>query len=119
MDKHCNGCNENKPVVDFHKDRTTPDGFQGRCKNCARVYRTNHRSEEAASSRKYHSQHKEEEARAEPEPRRVAENESLGLWDTRSVLDDDERAALYDDLAEFSRLRRAAKATAGEVFLSS
>lgn len=33
--KKCPLCNEIKPISDFHKDRTKPDGIKYRCKVCA------------------------------------------------------------------------------------
>lgn len=32
--KCCSTCKEVKPISDFHKNRTQPDGFMGQCKEC-------------------------------------------------------------------------------------
>lgn len=44
---------------------------------------------------------------------------SQRLWDTEAILDEADQKALYDDLVDMSSHRRAAKATAAEVKLSS
>ena len=36
--KTCYKCKEEKPFSEFHKDRTTKDGYQNQCKVCRKVY---------------------------------------------------------------------------------
>lgn len=39
--KTCRGCNKTKPSSDFHKNRSSKDGLQARCKDCHTTYRLN------------------------------------------------------------------------------
>lgn len=32
--KTCKGCQEEKPIAEFYKDKTTKDGYRGKCKIC-------------------------------------------------------------------------------------
>ena len=32
--KVCTNCNQNKPLTEYHKDKTTSDGFRYVCKSC-------------------------------------------------------------------------------------
>lgn len=36
--KHCNGCNLDKPITDFHLNRQSPDGHESKCKSCKSAY---------------------------------------------------------------------------------
>ena len=36
--KYCPGCEANKPLSDFNKDRSRKDGLHGHCKECCRIY---------------------------------------------------------------------------------
>lgn len=35
--KHCPQCDTTQPLTDFYKDRSRPDGRQGRCKACSKA----------------------------------------------------------------------------------
>jgi hypothetical protein len=35
--KHCNGCDETKPLSEFYKDRNRRDGRHARCGECAKA----------------------------------------------------------------------------------
>jgi hypothetical protein len=34
LTKHCNFCNKDKPITDFYKKTSTPDGYNYLCKKC-------------------------------------------------------------------------------------
>jgi len=34
--KECTKCGEEKPLVEFHRDRTKPGGYKAECKSCRR-----------------------------------------------------------------------------------
>lgn len=36
--KKCTKCGETKPLTEFHKDRSRPDGLHHSCKECANTY---------------------------------------------------------------------------------
>jgi hypothetical protein len=38
MQKICSKCDIEKQTSDFHKDKTTPDGFKYKCKECTKLY---------------------------------------------------------------------------------
>jgi hypothetical protein len=38
MKKYCKGCDQDKPLDAFNKDRTSPDGKRYLCKICSRKY---------------------------------------------------------------------------------
>jgi len=38
MEKQCNKCKEVKPITEFSKKKTNPDGHQRMCKSCSAVY---------------------------------------------------------------------------------
>lgn len=61
--KQCTKCNRDKPLDEFHKDRTRRDGHAGQCKACKRAYRNSRyrkdRSRELSQQRRYRSTHKE------------------------------------------------------------
>lgn len=39
VDKQCTKCRTTKPLTDFYKNRTQPDGHEGWCKDCKKVWR--------------------------------------------------------------------------------
>ena len=38
MAKQCNMCGKSKPLTEFHKKSDAPDGKQGKCKSCVKIY---------------------------------------------------------------------------------
>ncbi len=38
--KRCSSCREEKELEEFHKNKTSPDGYQGNCKPC-NIYKAN------------------------------------------------------------------------------
>lgn len=62
--KVCSKCKQTKPLSDFHRDKTTPDGYYGQCKLCKNarhsLWRAEHREEERARSREYTRSHRDE-----------------------------------------------------------
>lgn len=38
MKKKCRKCYEEKPLTEFHKDKSKPDGLNIWCKTCVRLY---------------------------------------------------------------------------------
>jgi len=40
MTKQCTKCNENKPIIDFHKSKQSKDGLKSSCKTCRRTEST-------------------------------------------------------------------------------
>jgi hypothetical protein len=65
--KYCKKCNSTKSLVEFSKNKNTPDGFQYYCKDCCRAttkhYRDNNKEAYYASARRW----------AEENPERVKE----------------------------------------------
>lgn len=68
--KLCNICGETKPLTEFHRQSSRPDGRQTRCKACYRQYHQDNRAKRRAAqaaryhadveaSRAYHKQYRE------------------------------------------------------------
>jgi hypothetical protein len=45
MDKTCGTCKQVKPVSEFYKNKTKPDGLASYCKTCKRTYNKTHYTE--------------------------------------------------------------------------
>ena len=57
--KQCNSCGEIKSHLNFTKCATNPDGFQYKCKECEKAYRTGLIPEKVKSYKKQHYKDKE------------------------------------------------------------
>ena len=42
--KECSRCHENKPVIDFNKNKKSKDGFQSRCRSCQSKHHSEYHS---------------------------------------------------------------------------
>ena len=40
--KHCNGCDTDKPLSDFHRRYERPIGYRSKCKECCNINRKKH-----------------------------------------------------------------------------
>lgn len=114
MDKRCPRCSTTKPLSDFHKNRSRPDGHNQYCKMCARVIWAEYerikresptfRSMRALATAKWVAEHpdrhrakcesfvREEQGRTAPRAQRsgarwTAEDLDVALSDDRSVED--------------------------------
>ena len=62
--KTCKRCGADKPLEEFHSDRSRPDGKYAYCKECAKAYKRadhhKHRDGRVAVSRQYHADHRED-----------------------------------------------------------
>jgi len=58
LTKTCTKCGREKPITDFHKDRTKNDGLYSSCKICnveyMKIYREQHLEQERNRCRKYY-----------------------------------------------------------------
>jgi len=87
--KRCSKCKEVKPVSEFYKDRSRPDGYMYSCKACRKVryaeYREEHREEiaaqrkeyDAAYNKEYYKEHRDERAAYDKEHEQTAEGKEV------------------------------------------
>lgn len=63
--KPCTGCGEVKPLDDYHRNRTKPDGREFRCKTCAAEYRRRryeeNRDKVLERNRRYYEKNRDKE----------------------------------------------------------
>lgn len=63
LTKFCNICQNEKPIQEFYKDKTSNDGYRSKCKICDKLtmkkWRTNNREKHKASSQSYRESNKE------------------------------------------------------------
>lgn len=63
--KPCTGCGEVKPLDDYHRHRTKPDGHVSRCKTCVaesdRRYREANRDKKLERARRYYEENRDKE----------------------------------------------------------
>lgn len=57
--KKCGTCKEEKPIVDFNKDKSRTDGLQRQCKDCVREYRKSNRDRIQKQKAEYHKKNRE------------------------------------------------------------
>jgi len=55
MDKRCSKCGITKNITAFSKDKYTPDGYKGSCKECANAYNNAHKADKSAQDKKNRS----------------------------------------------------------------
>ena len=64
MEKVCNKCNQSKSVDDFHKKKSSPDGYRNQCKICVeeymKEYRKEHKNDRADYDKKRYEENREE-----------------------------------------------------------
>jgi hypothetical protein len=51
--KHCNKCNELKPLFEFTSNKASKDGLQSRCKECDKKYQAERRKNNKESTLEY------------------------------------------------------------------
>ena len=54
--KICTKCKQIKQVIYFYKSKTTSDGYQYRCKSCAKEYRNQNKDKISEYNNKYRKQ---------------------------------------------------------------
>ena len=59
MNKICSGCDKEKNVDEFYKNKTRGDGLNGICKLCLKEYSNNHKDNLSVYHHEYYSTHKE------------------------------------------------------------
>jgi 5-methylcytosine-specific restriction endonuclease McrA len=60
MLKRCSKCKAIKDTSEFHRDRTTKDGFQTFCKICIVLYHKEHKDKIKKQKKEYYEEHKDE-----------------------------------------------------------
>ena len=97
--KPCTGCEEVKPLDEYHRNRTKPDGRQVRCKTCVvedqRRYREANRDKIAESQRRYREANRDKVA--EDKRRYYEENRNKELERRRRYREANRDKALERD----------------------
>ena len=57
--KLCKICNISKPLVEFHKDKTTKDGLQAKCKSCSKQHSQDNKERISKHHQQYRQDNKE------------------------------------------------------------
>lgn len=57
--KVCTGCNERKPLTEFHKNKRVSDGYQSRCKVCAKKYHQENKDRINERNKQYYQENKD------------------------------------------------------------
>lgn len=60
ISKICYKCHQEKPIIDFNKDRNTKDGLRCECKICKKQYQSEHKKEIKLWKKQYNLEHKKE-----------------------------------------------------------
>lgn len=60
MNKFCHNCNQDKALIKFAKDKTSKDGYNGKCKICTKIYRDLHKERAKEKSLEHYNKNKEE-----------------------------------------------------------
>lgn len=65
--KVCTKCRIEKPITEFNKDKSKPNGYKSACKSCEKEYRKKHNEDTKESRAEYNKQWREDnkESRAE------------------------------------------------------
>ena len=58
--KKCNKCNVKKPLNEFSKDKTSPDGVQYKCKECRKIIDKKHNKKYYHSNKEYFKEHQKQ-----------------------------------------------------------
>lgn len=64
-DKHCYKCETVKPIGEFNKNKSKPDGVGSECCECVRKYKRENRSKLLISERRYRKDHPEMKRKAD------------------------------------------------------
>ena len=75
--KWCNGCNQYKPIDDFHRNRANKDGHEFTCKACHNATVTEQKRRRAAKKRALKEAEKKAPVVMDPEPAPIEEKEVL------------------------------------------
>ena len=70
MDKRCSGCKVFKPVAEFSKDKTRPDGLVYYCKACRKAYQRVYRATESGKASQHRRDTKYQATKAGKESKR-------------------------------------------------
>ena len=73
--KVCGKCRIEKPTVDFGKNKNSPDGLQGYCKECTKEYKKKYRE----SNPNYDKDYNEKNRPNKPRKVRVAKVKSMPI----------------------------------------
>jgi hypothetical protein len=117
--KLCTACQKEKPLFDFHKDKSRKDGLRNRCKECVSAYMAAHYTENTdhikaktyawiAANRERHNQKCARWVKANPGKvnARTARRYASKLQATPKWLDDEQKW-LIQETYEFAKYRTA------------
>ena len=62
--KICSKCKINKPISEYHKNKTQPDGFHNWCKSCLIDFRLSYKSTKIEYDKQYHIDNREKKCDA-------------------------------------------------------
>ena len=81
MGKACRRCNEQKPISDFYRDESRPDGLTLECRECRkelnRLWYQANAAKKLLQARSYHAEHREQIVQRKRQ--RYAEKKSQGV----------------------------------------
>ncbi|MBU8732044.1 hypothetical protein KM915_18480 [Cytobacillus oceanisediminis] len=92
--KLCTKCKEWKPFEEYHKKKTTPDGYQFHCKECVKKYKRKHyesnRKEIITKTKQYKIENYDRmsEARKETDRKYYQENKETILEKQRKYIEE-------------------------------
>ena len=98
--KKCSKCGTQKPLVEFHKDKTKKDGLDSNCKTCKAQYYVQNKEKIAEQQAQYYAENKEKKARyyAENKEKLTEKNARYYVENKEKIAE--QRARYYEENKE-------------------